>query len=86
MLVRNPTLGGKSIHGMLRAQGHIIQRQRIRDAIWAVDPEGVQMRLIRCLRRREYNVEAPNALWHVDGYHKLIRWKIVIHGGIDGYS
>ena len=50
MLVRNPTLGEKSIHGMLRAQGHIIQRQRIRDAIWAVDPEGVQMRLRRCLR------------------------------------
>ena len=28
----------------------------------------------------------PNSLWHVDGYHKLIRWKIVIHGGIDGFS
>ena len=52
----------------------------------AVDPEGVQLRLHRSLHRREYNVEAPNALWHVDGYHKLIRWKIVIHGGIDGFS
>ena len=31
-------------------------------------------------------MESPNSLWHVDGYHKLIRWKIVIHGGIDGYS
>ena len=28
----------------------------------------------------------PNSLWHIDGYHKLIRWRIVIHGGIDGYS
>ena len=28
----------------------------------------------------------PNGLWHIDGYHKLIRWRIVIHGGIDGYS
>ena len=27
-----------------------------------------------------------NALWHIDGYHKLIRWRLVIHGGIDGYS
>jgi len=25
-------------------------------------------------------------LWHVDGYHKLIRWRIVVHGGIDGFS
>ena len=22
----------------------------------------------------------------LDGNHKLIRWKLVIHGGIDGYS
>jgi len=29
---------------------------------------------------------SPNALWHLDGYHKLIRLRIVIHGGINGYS
>jgi hypothetical protein len=23
---------------------------------------------------------------HIDGYHKLIRWRYVIHGGIDGFS
>lgn len=29
----------------------------------------------------------PNALWHIDGDHKLIEpYRIVIHGGIDGYS
>ena len=28
----------------------------------------------------------PNSLWHIDGYHKLIRWRILIHGGVDGYS
>ena len=27
-----------------------------------------------------------NSLWHIDGYHKLIRWRTVIHGGINGYS
>jgi hypothetical protein len=27
-----------------------------------------------------------NSLWHIDGHHKLIPWKIVIHGGIDGFS
>ena len=83
---QNPALGEKSIDGLLRAQGLIVQRQCIRDALLDVDPEGVQHHLRHCLRRREYNVEAPNALWHIDGYHKLIRWKIVIHGGIDGYS
>lgn len=28
----------------------------------------------------------PNALWHIGGYRKLIRWRYVIHGGIDGFS
>ena len=27
-----------------------------------------------------------NSLWHIDGHHKLIRWRLVTHGGIDGYS
>ena len=25
-------------------------------------------------------------MWHLDGYRKLIRWGIVIHGAVDGYS
>ena len=82
----NPALGEKSVDGLLRANGIIVQRQRIRNAMWASDPEGIQFRLRHCLRRREYHVEAPNSLWHIDGYHKLIRWKLVVHGGIDGYS
>ena len=37
--------------------------------------------------RRRYSVPCPNALWHIDGDHKLIEpYRIVIHGGIDGYS
>ena len=51
-----------------------------------VDPTGVQSRARRALHRRTYSVCAPNELWHLDGYHKLIRWRVVIHGGIDGFS
>ena len=36
--------------------------------------------------RRIYRVPWINALWHIDGHHKLVPWKIVIHGGIDGFS
>ena len=36
--------------------------------------------------RYQYDVPGPNALWHIDGLHKLIRWEFVVHGGIDGYS
>ena len=37
--------------------------------------------------RRQYSVPCTNALWHIDGNHKLIEpYRMVIHGGIDGYS
>ena len=38
------------------------------------------------IRRRIYHVESPNGVWHVDGNHELIRWRLVVRGGIDGYS
>ena len=82
----NPNLGEKSIDGLLRSQNIHVQRRRVREALYFADPEGTKSRSTRALHRRVYNVAGPNHLWHVDGYHKLIRWKFVIHGGIDGYS
>ena len=35
---------------------------------------------------RKYNVQSPNAPWHIDGTHKMIRWRSVVHRAIDGYS
>ena len=74
------------MYGRLRMQGIHVQRERIRECLRRVDPSGVHSRMRRVLKRRVYQVECPNALWHLDGYHKLIRWRIVVHGGIDGYS
>lgn len=79
-------IGEKMLIGHLRSQGHKIQRQRVRDAIRRVDPLGIELRSRTVLHRRTYCVKFPNSLWHLDGYHKLIRWKLVIHGGIDGFS
>ena len=81
-----PRCGEKLVHGRLHAQGVHVQRQRLRESIRRVDSSGVQARIRRVLHRRTYQVDSPNALWHLDGYHKLIRWRIIIHGGIDGYS
>ena len=33
-----------------------------------------------------HHADGPNSVWHIDGHHKLIRWGLVTHGGIDGYS
>ena len=81
-----PRCGQKVMDGRLRAQGVHVQRERIRESMRRVDPSGVQARMTRVLKRRTYSVDSPNALWHIDGHHKLIRWGIVIHGGIDGFS
>ena len=81
-----PSAGQKTIEGHLRSEGYRIQRQRIRESLLRVDPWGVHQRCRRVLHRHKYKVAGPNSLWHIDGLHKLIRWRIVIHGGIDGYS
>ena len=82
----HPQCGEKTISGQLKSQGYKVQRERIRLSIHRVDPVGVVMRSRSTLHRRVYHVESPNSLWHLDGYHHLIRWNIVIHGGIDRYS
>jgi hypothetical protein len=38
------------------------------------------------INRREYHAPFPNAVWHIDGHHKLGNFKFVIHGGMDGNS
>ncbi|CAG2191379.1 uncharacterized protein LOC143054556 [Mytilus galloprovincialis] len=85
-----PEAGYQTIRSILSSKGHKIQRQRVRNAVKAVDPDGVAFRRlflsVHRIQRRTYNVRAPRSLWHIDGNHKLIRWRFVIHGGIDGYS
>ena len=38
------------------------------------------------VRRRGYHAKASNEVWHIDGPHKLVKWRLVTHEGIDGYS
>ena len=79
----HPQSGERVIRGCLRSRGIKVRRERVRQSLRRVDPTGVELRARRVLRRRRYHVDSPNALWHLDGYHKLIRWRIVIHGAID---
>ena len=81
-----PASGGNSYHAFLDSQGIKLQRQGVRDSMLRVDEDGVRCRFVQAIKRRSYHVEMPNSLWHIDGYHKLIQWHIVIHGGLDGYS
>ena len=83
---RHPNAGEIMIQGHLQSQGLTLQRHKIRKAIHAVDPDGVEARRRPTIKRRVYSVPYPNYLWHIDGNHKLIRWRFVLHHGIDGYS
>lgn len=80
-----PSCGEIMLRQMLILKGVRIQRWRLR-FIYRMDDQGVQDRRTGRLHRRVYDVPGPNYLWHIDTNHKLVRWRIVIVGGIDGFS
>lgn len=87
MLVeRSPRSGSVMMLGHLRGFGIHVPRRRVRESLLRINPRLVELRSSTTVVRRTYNVASSNALWHIDGLHCLIRWRIVIHGGIDGYS
>src|SRR4051812_41277116 len=81
-----PFSGLRMLMGALQSEGVKVTRERLQNSIQRIDTFGNMSRLIRTTMRRVYKVAGLNALWHIDGHHKLIRWKFVIHAGIDGYS
>jgi hypothetical protein len=85
-LANHPNDGERMVIGHLRSSEIFIQRSRVRDSIHRVDPSGVAERRRTTIKRRVYHVDYPNEVWHMDGNHKAIRWKFVIHGATDGFS
>ena len=81
-----PNIGSKNLAGYLAARNIKIPRHRVRESLQRVDPLGVAARKCRSIHRRVYCVSRPLALWHFDGNHKLIRWRLVVHGCVDGFS
>ena len=82
----HPHDGEVMMAGHLTRIGVRITRARLRASIHRVDPQGVAERSRRVIQRRVYSVPHANYIWHIDSNHKLIRWRMVIHGAVDGYS
>ena len=82
----NPNRGEVMTQGYLRSLNISVTRERLRESINRVDPAGREQRRHVQARRVEYNVAGPHHLWHVDGCHQLIKYGLVVHGGIDGFS
>ena len=82
----HPNIGEVMAAGHLRAQGIKVKRSALRSSLLRVDPNGIAERRRSRLHHRVYDNPCPNYVWHIDGNHKLIRWGIVIHVGIDGFT
>ena len=74
------------MHRILISKGIQCRREDARKMVCDKNPEGVQVRKRRRLRRRKYTSPGPNFVWHIDGHDKLKPYGFSIHGGIDGFS
>ncbi|KAG6852689.1 hypothetical protein C0991_009875 [Blastosporella zonata] len=81
-----PSFGRRMIDGHLKHLGHRVPRSCIQAAYTRVFGLPSNCFGPRKIERRVYSVPGPNSLWHHDGQHGLIRWKIVMHAFIDGFS
>lgn len=83
-----PNAGYRMVRGRLESLGHRVQWRRVAASMHRIDSMGIISRLssLGCVVRRVYSVPGPLSLVHVDTNHKLIRYNIVIFGGVDGFS
>jgi hypothetical protein len=81
-----PQVGLRYAIAHMRTLGYRIQEKRIRASLHRTGGIAAHIRHPKRTQRRQYRVARPEALWHLDGHHKLILWGIVIHGIVDGYS
>lgn len=78
--------GYRWIHLKCVRYGLTVSKETIRLILQLLDPDGVEMRRRRRLRRRQYRVPGPDFLWHIDSYDKLKPYGICVNGCIDGFS
>ena len=67
-----PNTGETLVIGHLRSLGHVVTRQRVCNAIQAIDPLNTTFRWRGILTARHpYSVPSPNSLWHIGIKFKL---------------
>ncbi len=82
----SPGRGVELSRGFLRSNNVIVTREHVRDAVRTLDPEGTEMRKRKTIRRRVYQSNGIHHVWHMDGWHKLIKYGLVVHAAVDGGS
>ena len=69
---QKPESGIWYLVGFLHANGQHMAITRTRASIARVDPVGHILCQRARIIHRSYKVRRPNALWHMDGHHKLV--------------
>ena len=82
---RQPESRIQYIIGFLWTCGIRVQYHCVIQSVRRINHLGQVLQDRQVKTRRKYQVKQPNALWHIDGHHKLIHWGIVIHRFIDGF-
>ncbi|XP_055063376.1 uncharacterized protein [Misgurnus anguillicaudatus] len=78
--------GYRWMYTKCKESGINIRKEDVRLILRELDPRGVDLRVRRRLRRRNYFAKGPNYIWHLDSYDKLKPFGICINGCIDGFS
>ncbi|KAB0805136.1 hypothetical protein PPYR_02106 [Photinus pyralis] len=86
ILQETPNAGETYVLGSLKSKNIFVQRWRVREHISTIDPLGRELRRRSAIKRRVYKVQGANYLWHIDSNHKLVNFRFVYHGCIDGFS
>ena len=74
--VTHPNDGEVMIIGHIHSCNLTIPRSRICKSLHRVDSSGIEEKRLRTVRRRVYQVDSSNSVWHIDGNHKLICYKL----------
>lgn len=64
-------VGYRKMWARLRMKGIIFKRARVMTLLRELDPDGIESRRKKRLRRRAYHAKGPNFVWHTDGHNKL---------------
>ena len=80
----HPKMGESCARGLLLSKGIKINRTRLRNLLKHLKQSSPLN--VNPIRRREYKTRTCNSMWHIDSTHKLMHWRFVISGGVDGCS
>nr|XP_018913530.1 PREDICTED: uncharacterized protein LOC109041600 [Bemisia tabaci] len=86
LAIELPRAGARYMKGALTTMGKKVTWKRVKDNLRQANPAATLLRRRQKIIRRKFKVKGANYLWSMDSNHKLIHYRIVIHGCVDGFS